>query len=361
MSTKNQREELVHSLMWQATMIIFILVVSWMYTLPKYTALSESVNKTNALIKEYKDTFKNWIPYTNLDGMLSSKWKIELLSIVQSAPKETQAVIKNTSWEPYLEWLNTEINKSSTDELKLSIKKARLNSILPTLNPVNNNSIQETINLKKYIGFIETNLLKQFWIESLAPLGLSGIQYWKKWWTTPDTIWTIDTNIAFETTNWQIIKMINYINNLGKYDILNDTNISASGWNPWIMSNPLVMINSFSLSWPFDPEKPNAENSGNMTIRFYVRWSSKSDLEFLNENIKTRKENLGKKISKTLEACIGELTCPRKKDLEIVSRKFTEYTRAIESRNATKDDVSELSSQLESILAIEKEFTNVTR
>ncbi|NRH20512.1 hypothetical protein HOO68_00500 [Candidatus Gracilibacteria bacterium] len=361
MSTKNQREELVHSLMGQATTIIFVIIISWFYILPKYVALTDSIDKTNTLIKEYQDTYKNGILYTKLDGMLSSKGKVELLSIIQSAPKETQVVIKNISGEPYLDWINSEINKSSTDEIKLSTKRARLNSILPTLNPINNNLIQETINLKKYISFIEINILKQFGIESITPLGLQGIRYGKKGGTIPESVGSIDTDITFKTTNGQIYKMINYINGLGKYDILNDTNISSSGGNPSIMSNPLVMIDSFSLNGPFNPNKPNDENGGNMTIRFYIRGSSPDDIVFLSENLKSRKETLGKKISTTLDACIGELTCPRKKDLEIVSRKFLEYTRAIDSKINIKDDIYALSSELDAIIAIEKEFINVTR
>lgn len=362
MSTKNKREELVHWLLGQITVILFVIIGSWIYTIPKYIALSDSIDKTNDLIWEYQSINMEGIPYLKLDGILSSKWKVELLSIIQSAPKETQAVIKKVWWDPYLTWLTNEINKSSTDETKLKVKKARLNSILPTLNPISNNVIQETITLKKYTTFVEEKLLKEFWIESTAPIGIQGIHYGKKWSNMPETIGSFDMDITFKTTNAEIIRMIEYINWLGKYDLLNDTSVTSSWGTPAVMSNPLAMIDSLSLESSLDQSKPNDKNSGNMLIRFFIRGSSPTDVAFLSENVKSRKEALGKKISTTLDACIGELTCPRKKDLEAVSRKFTEFNRATENiKYSPWTETYWYSSELESILAIENEFKKITR
>lgn len=362
MSTKNKREELVHSLLWQVTVIIFVIVLSWLYTIPKYIVLATSIDTTNDLISEYKSINSDGIPYTKLDGVLSSKWKIELLSIIQSAPVETQKVIKKIGWDPYLTWLTNEINKSSNDEIKLKIKKARLNSIIPTLNPISNNTIQETITLKRYTNFIEKNIIKEFWIDNAPSIGIQWIRYWKKWTSMPESIGSFDVDIWFKTTNAEIIRMIKYINWLGKYDILNDTSITSSGGTPSVMSNPLVMIDGFSVDSWLDETKPNDKNSGNITIRFFIRGSSLSDIEFLSQNIKTRKETLGKRISTTLEACVGELTCPRKKDLEIISRKFNEFSRATEKIKYNGwTEVYWYSSELESILAIENEFKKITR
>ena len=64
--------------------------------------------------------------------------------------------------------------------------------------------------------------------------------------------------------------MINYVNNLGHYEILVDTG-STSTAPTTIMSNPLAMIDSLSLEDSLDLNKPNEENAGRMTIRFYIR------------------------------------------------------------------------------------------
>lgn len=359
---KNQREELIHSLIWQSTVIVFILIISWLYTLPKYVTLAESIDKTNALINEFHDIEKEGIPYIKFNDLLSSKGKIELLSIVQSAPIETQNVIKKTWSDLYLTWLNNEIIKSNTDEQKLLIKKARLNSILPTLNPVNNNLTQDTINQKRYVYFVESNIFKKFDIENIMPLGIQSITYGKKGTSMPETIWYFDINMAFETTNGQIMQLIDYVNSLGKYDLLNDTSTSSTGWLPAVMSNPLAMINAFSLEWWFDKDNLDKKNSGNMTIRFYVRGSSKTDIEFLTENLKSRRESLKKNITTKLDACTVELTCPRKKDLELISRKFTEFSKATEwIAHNPWTEVYELAAEIESLIAIETEFKKLIR
>ncbi len=70
MSTKNQREQLMHSVIGQITVIIFMLVVSWIYILPLYQTLSESVLATNLVIEEYTKTSISGIPYVELDKIL---------------------------------------------------------------------------------------------------------------------------------------------------------------------------------------------------------------------------------------------------------------------------------------------------
>ena len=81
---------------------------------------------------------------------------------MQSSPQVTQDVMVKVGAESYMSWLDGAIGASSTDKKKLAIKKARLNSILPTLNPVSNNLSEETVSMRRYISFVEENILKQF-------------------------------------------------------------------------------------------------------------------------------------------------------------------------------------------------------
>ncbi len=362
MSKINHQEELAHALVWQVLVIVTIIIISWIYIVPKYITLSQSVTETNNLITKYQDTEKNGIPYLKLMDLLSSKWKLELLGIIQSAPKETQTHIIKTSWDKYVTWLENEINKSNTDEQKLIIKKARLNSILPTLNPINNNQVQDTVNLKQFTYFIENKIIKQFGIEWMGTIGIQWIRYGKKWSSMPETIGSFDIDITFKSTNGQIIQMIDYFSTLWKYDILNETGVLINGWAPAVMSNPLAVIDALSLDSTLVPKQPDLKNWGTMTIRFYIRGSSLTDIAFLSEALKNKKETLKSKISIKLDACIWELTCPSKRKLEAVSRKFTELTRATDNikRNPWME-IYGLTSEIESIMAIEKEFNSLIR
>ncbi len=70
MSTKNQREQLMHSVIGQITVIIFTLVVIWIYVVPPYQTLSESVLATNSVIEKYNESNLNGISYAELEKML---------------------------------------------------------------------------------------------------------------------------------------------------------------------------------------------------------------------------------------------------------------------------------------------------
>ncbi len=363
MATKNQREQLFHTIIWQITTIVFVLVVWWVYIVPQYEILSASISSTNTVIEKYTQTSSKGIPYSELDTVLKwSKWKEELLAIIQSAPKETQKVIEKIGWDPYLVWLTAAISASNTDKEKLTLKKSRLNSILPTLNPMSNNIVEDTVSLRKYITFVENSILRQFGIESNVALGIQNIKYGKKGSAMPEVIGSFDTEITFTSTNEKIARMIDYINKLGHYEVLMDTGSTSTGGTPAIMSNPLVMIDALSLQTTLDPTKSDEANGGRIVLRFYIRGSSPTDITFLTEAIKKRKEELNKKITTSIGACSNEVTCSGKKALDLFDRKYREFSRAT-SQNKMKQGtemIYDLSAQLDSLAALEKEYKNIT-
>ena len=119
----------------------------------------------------------------------------------------------------------------------------------------------------------------------------------------PESVGYFDTEIAFTATNSNIARMIAYINNLGSPEVLSNTGTTSSGSLPLIMSNPLAMIDSFSLQSSLDETRPTTENSGRMTIRFYIRGSSPTDISYLSTAIATRRESLQKNIALMIAKC----------------------------------------------------------
>jgi hypothetical protein len=363
MALKNQREQLMHTMIGQITIMAMVAIVIWIYVIPDYISLSASVVETNTIIEKFKQTTDNGIPYPELSTILqATKWKEELLAIMQSTPKETQDVMLKVWSESYMSWLNSAIGASSSDKKKLAIKKARLNSILPTLNPISNNLMEETVSMRKYISFIEENILKQFGIESTASLGIQNIRYGKRGTMMPEVLGSFDTEIAFVSTNLGISKMIDYVNTLGHYDLLLETGATSTG-STGIMSNPLAMIDSLSLQTTLDLNKPNDENTGRMVIRFYIRGSSITDIAYLGETIKSRKEAFKKKIDAAILKCNTDITCSGKKNLELLNRKYSEFVRATSqnTNRAGTEMIYILSSELNSIVSLEKEMTGLTK
>lgn len=362
MSTRNQREQLIHSATGQISIIIGVLICSWLYTIPLYKSLSEGVVNTNAAINTYLTTSKDWIKNAELVKKLKeNKWKEELIEVIEAAPGATEEAIKKVWWGAYLTWLDENIISSAEEKSKLTLKKARLNSILPTLSPISNNLVEETINMRKYISFIETNILKEFWLDSNAALGIQNITYGKKGGDTPEEVGSFNAELTFKATNAGISKMIDYINTLGDPKILTETGNTIEE-TPGVMSNPLAMIDTLSLNETLDMNNPNAENGGRVVIKFYIRGSSPSDITYLAETIKKRKEDLGKKITTTATKCAAENTCSRKKEYQVLTRKFEEFSRAIKVVKPTQwiEWIYVLSNQLDSIIALENELKKIT-
>ncbi len=70
MSTKNQREQLMHTAIGQVAMIVAVLLGTWLYTIPLYSKLSASITSTNEIIEKFSQTSQNGIPYKALDALL---------------------------------------------------------------------------------------------------------------------------------------------------------------------------------------------------------------------------------------------------------------------------------------------------
>ncbi len=178
----------------------------------------------------------------------------------------------------------------------------------------------------------------------------------------PEVLGSFDTEISFTASNSGIANMITYINQLGHPEILLDTGSTSSGGVPAIMSNPLAMIDALSLQTTLDLTKPDVENGGRMVLRFYIRGSSVTDIEFLSETLKKRKESLKKQIDVSIASCNTEVTCSNKKSLELFERKYREFSRAT-AQNTVKQGtemIYSISTELDSIYALEKELKNIT-
>lgn len=228
---------------------------------------------------------------------------------------------------------------------------------------MSSNIDEENITLKQYIRFIEGSILKKFNFDSNVVLGLQGINYGDGKWTVPKSIGTFDLSFDFDSTNGNILKFLNYINNSGNGEILSQSgDLTLPEENPGIMSNPLITIESFSLTDSLDATKPNEENSGRATIRFYVRGSSKDDIVYLSESVKTRKATLKKKIDNTVEQCkVNNVLCGNLDLLISFQSKYNEFLKSTEGIITTwgSDTIEKLSQQVTSLRGLEKELEDI--
>lgn len=361
MISTSQREHLTYTAIWQTLTIVGACVVAWSYVLPGYSTIDTNLEWAKTAIEKYQTVRENGMKTDEL--LMSLKdipWKEELIKIIQAAPKETETAIKKEwKWE-YLTWLKSAIGNSDEDKQKLIQAKQKINSILPTMSPIGSNIEEENITLKQYIKYIEWTILKTFDINSNIALGMQSIAYGDAKWTIPKNIGTFDLRLDFKATNSNIQKLINYVNNSWNPEILSSNEVITDiAKIPRIMSNPLLTIESLSLQDALDASKPNEENNGRVTIRFYVRGSSKEDITFLKWAIKERQDWLQKKITTAIAEC-KKIECSTLDGLEKMNLKYTEFTRSLGAIWGKSDDITMLSSQVNSIRSLEEEFAKLT-
>ena len=99
-----------------------------------------------------------------------------------------------------------------------------------------------------------------------------------------------------------------------------------------------------------------------MTIRFYIRGSSVTDIAFLSSTLVTRKTALGKKVELALSKCSSEITCPRQKELQLLSKKYAEFVKGNSIKKPTQGIalIYALSSELNSVASLEEELRKLT-
>jgi hypothetical protein len=363
MISTSQREHLTYTLIWQVLTLFAIGIIFWQYILPWFVESSAMLNKAEEAIGNYQEAQNKWYSYERITAILIEMGnKEELIKIIQATPNETRVALqKEWQWE-YLSWLRNAINASDEDKKKLIQAKKKINSILPTLSPISANIDEENISLKQYIKFIEWNIINKFNLWSNISLGIQWLSFWNAANKIPSNIGTFDLRLDFKTTNEKIQWFINFIKESWNTDILTKSGILSEDQIPNIMSNPLITMESFSLQDSLDVKNnPQKENFGRATIRFYIRGWSKDDVTYLRESLKTRKDDLGKKIENAVKECKNnDVLCSQLGRLTDFQKKFTEFIRGVWEQWNTNwmwiGDIYGLSQQVTSLRALETEF-----
>lgn len=72
MALKNQREQLMHTMIGQITIMAMVIIITWIYVIPEYTTLAQSIVDTNAVVEKYNITAKDGIAYPELSSILQA-------------------------------------------------------------------------------------------------------------------------------------------------------------------------------------------------------------------------------------------------------------------------------------------------
>ena len=72
MALKNQREQLMHTVIGQVVIMAMVGIVTWMYVIPEYNVLATSIVDSNTIIAKFNAVSKDGIPYPELSTILSA-------------------------------------------------------------------------------------------------------------------------------------------------------------------------------------------------------------------------------------------------------------------------------------------------
>ncbi len=364
MISNSQKEHLTYTAIGQIAVLVAIGIWTYSYVIPGLSKIDTAITNVNASVGKYAKLETNGIELTDLENILKEKpERAELSKIIQADPVGTKTAITKEGDGTYVTWLDRSIGNTEEDKKILNQEKRKLNSIIPTLSPISGNIREENLTLKEYIRYIEQSILARFHFESSMVLGLQGITFGNKELNMPESIGTFSFQIDFKGRNADIADFIAYINKAGNPELLTNTGKLTETELPAMMSNPLLTIQSFSLQNSIDPAKPNDENSGRATIRFYVRGVSKDDLLYLKENIRARHESLGKSVTESVATCKqnGSL-CTYKKELMEFQEKYNQFhTASLNAQYAAQgnDEIYVLNQKITTLKTLEEELKEI--
>lgn len=201
-------------------------------------------------------------------------------------------------------------------------------------------------------------------VSSFSPIGITGVKYQEdKNGTLESPVGEFTAEFNFKATNGNIVKLLKAIYPLGDPKILSENSISSNP--PAVMENPLVTIEELRLEKVFDADNPNLLNEGRLVLKFYVRGSSLSDVDYLVEAFKKKKNTLATDISQAIVECEkNSATCVTGDVLADLQKKFQKFDDAL---TKTLADHSEntieiayiIAQQMQSLQSLRQEFENI--
>ena len=159
-----------------------------------------------------QDTADNGVSVDRLKTILERnlKDKKQISSIFSDQEKLADAIKKPSSITTrYDEWLLSEAGKESQLDAEVARNADIIGNIIPTFasqNIVNANlkEVDNIINFKSFVEYVEINLLKKYQLESYSPVGLSSITFDKESSKTASNIGSFKITLDVKGTNASI-------------------------------------------------------------------------------------------------------------------------------------------------------------
>ena len=339
---KRKQQALVRSIILSALGITILAVIAFVYIIPTYTEISSKIADINAVNADYQKKSNNWLEVAEFFSLATQHAKLTFNEEERKNSKDIALLLKKSDPSlTYSDWVNKELAKKDEYSTLAEMNDKIISGIIPTYSElITDNSFFEKnrITLTDLVFFVENDLLKKFDLTSFSPVGFNNLSFAKQK-SAVINIGTYKIPLELSGTNRNLLDFITHVQNSGKITIEDGKIVPPKNIDTLGFSNLLMTMDQISFQDSF--EKPEKENSVSVTLVFYARAKSYSDLLKIRASLADSSKKLSEGVKTYAELCtnLTDAMCKNENSL-----------KAIQAIRSVADDVKQLDTQLQASL-----------
>lgn len=217
--------------------------------------------------------------------------------------------------------------------------------------------------MASFIKHIEENIFKQFKVNTYGQLGIDKVNFDNSK-NSIVNIGTFKVDFQIEGQNFQLLKLVEYIQNSGKVKVENGklvslVPISKNKKDPTLseLNNLLMTIENLEAESSF--ENPELKNRVNLSLSFYVKGRTYASLIEIRSLVGEKVRKLKSEIEVLAKSCGGKKTAMCESDVGVTAvsalRSLVSEATALDTRSqemVKAATVADLSAEFDKVFAI---------
>lgn len=367
---KKRKEQLTRSMVLNGFVVTVCLVLGMTFILPQYEEIELQVNQANALITSINTHKNDGMTVGEFTTALASAGKAAKNPIFADKEKVAEAMAKDPKHAgTYYEWLNQEVGKESLGryDQMIAAKREIIGNVIPTFTETlpggDADFDKDRITMASFIKHIEENIFKQFKVNTYGQLGIDKVNFDNSK-NSIVNIGTFKVDFQIEGQNYQLLKLIQYIQDSGKVKVENGklvslAPISKNKKDPSLseLNNLLMTIENLEAESSF--EDPELKNRVNLSLSFYVKGRTYASLIEIRSMVSKKVSTLKSEIEALAKSCSGKKTAMCESDAGVTAisalRSLVSETAALDTRSqemVKAATVADLGAEFDKVFAI---------
>lgn len=367
---KKRKEQLTRSMVLNGFVVTVCLVLGMTFILPQYEEIELQVNQANALITSINTHKNDGMTVGEFTTALASAGKAAKNPIFADKEKVAEAMAKDPKHTgTYYEWLNQEVGKESLGryDQMIAAKREIIGNVIPTFTETlpggDADFDKDRITMASFIKHVEENIFKQFKVNTYGQLGIDKVNFDNSK-NSIVNIGTFKVDFQIEGQNYQLLKLIQYIQDSGKVKVENGklvslAPISKNKKDPSLseLNNLLMTIENLEAESSF--EDPELKNRVNLSLSFYVKGRTYASLIEIRSMVSKKVSTLKSEIESLAKSCSGKKTAMCESDAGVTAisalRSLVSEATALDTRSqemVKAATVADLGAEFDKVFAI---------